>query len=312
MSTALEGDSTTLGSTFMKDFCGTELPKLLAGAGVHEAGAAMVARDITDRARAVAALPADYFDVLVTPFMEEVTEHRPLSAPAWLRAAVVVVVRNSALEDFHALGGSLGGRDIAKITEAATGPLRELLETPPQAVANNPLAGLDRRYPRAWACMKALSDLMDSDQSEATYESPSAGVPPLPGPDERVQAKESRSIKGANGSKTVVASAVDPRFDQALIGMMTQIQARMAEVVPLSALSRLSRNSEKQFRVLDFLLAHKATVLTTNYLLGPDRVAVRRRPLVKPDSYNPSLGWRKERGLARAHRDLAREMRKLF
>ncbi|MCC3774731.1 hypothetical protein [Streptomyces sp. UNOB3_S3] len=66
----------------MRDFCGTELPGLLTGAGVHEAGAAMVARDVADRARAIAALPTDYFDALVTPFVEEVTEHRPLSAPA--------------------------------------------------------------------------------------------------------------------------------------------------------------------------------------------------------------------------------------
>lgn len=53
---------------------------------------------------------------------------------------------------------------------------------------------------------------------------------------------------------------------------------------PVSELSRLSRNSAKQPRVLEFLLAHRALVLTTNYLLSVDTVGVCARPLLKSDS----------------------------
>ncbi|MDX3639164.1 hypothetical protein [Streptomyces sp. MB09-02B] len=64
--------------------------------------------------------------------------------------------------------------------------------------------------------------------------------------------------------------------------MMQQVKDGNAEVAPLSALSRLSHNSDKQLHVLDFLLAHGVTVLTTNCLLSPDMVAVCIRPLVNP------------------------------
>ncbi|MFD0501734.1 hypothetical protein ACFQ0G_00130 [Streptomyces chiangmaiensis] len=90
---------------FVRQFCHGALPDLLTGAGLSDDDARGVAVDVIRRARMLAALPANDFDVLVTPFIEEVSQHRPLSAPAWLRASVVVAVRNSRLEDFHALGG---------------------------------------------------------------------------------------------------------------------------------------------------------------------------------------------------------------
>lgn len=82
-------------SAFVREFCHGPLPELLTGRGVSSDDARAVAVDVIRRARMVAELPVDYFDVLVTPFLEEVSQHRPLSAPAWLRVAVVVAVRNS-------------------------------------------------------------------------------------------------------------------------------------------------------------------------------------------------------------------------
>jgi hypothetical protein len=311
MTTVIESDSSIHDSVFIRDFCRTTLPELLTGAGVSATDAQTVAVDVIHRARMLAALPVAYFDVLITPFLEEVSQHRPLSAPAWLRAAVVVAVRNSRVEDFHALDGPLGAADIAAITEAATAPLVELLEEPGQPVKNNVLAGLDTVYPRAWACLTALSDLMESDNGgERAYEMPPAPRPQLPGPDETIHARESTTVKPVAGVQSVIASAIDPRFDQALLAMMRQVLDGTAEVVPLSALSRLSRNSVKQLRVLEFLLAHQATVLTTNYLLAPGTVGVRTRPLVKPDSYNLRRSWKQLRGLGPAHTRWAKALRK--
>lgn len=84
----------------------------------------------------------------------------------------------------------------------------------------------------------------------------------------------------------------------------------MPHVVPLSALSRLSRNSDKQLRVLEFLLAHGTTVLTTNYLLSPDMVGVRTRPLVKPDSYDLQRTMKQLRGLGPTHAAWIKALRK--
>ncbi|MEV5989363.1 recombinase family protein [Streptomyces sp. NPDC052051] len=298
-------------SVFVREFCRSTLPELLTGAGLSDGDAHSVTVDVMRRARMLTALPVDYFDVLVTPFIEEVSQHLPLSAPAWLRAAVVVAVRNSRLEDFHALGGPLRAADIMAITQAATEPLALLLEEPGTPVSNNTLAGLGARYPRAWACLTALSDLMASDEdAERAYSAPQAPVPSLPGSHEKTHAEQATSIKALPAGQGVVASAIDPRFDQALLAMMQQVKDGNAEVVPLSALSRLSRNSDKQLRVLDFLLAHGATVLTTNYLLSPDMVAVRIRPLVKPDSYNLRRSMKQLRGLGPTHTALIKALRK--
>jgi hypothetical protein len=308
--TAPSGSSTDEGA-FAHDFCRLQLPKLLTSAGVSASDAQGITTDVLRRARMLAALPVAYFDVLITPFIEEVSQHRPVSAPAWLRAAVVVAVRNSRLEDFHALNGLLRAADIAAITEAATPPLAVLLEESGPPVHDNALAGFDTAFPRAWACLTALSDLMESDNGgEASYSVPTAPLPQLPGPDERIQAEHSTSIKAVRGVRPVVASGVDPRFDQDLLRMMEQVREGAAEVVPLSALSRLSRNSAKQLRVLEFLLAHQVTVVTTNYLLAPGTVGVRARPLVKPDSYDLRRSWKSWRGLGPTHTRWVKALRK--
>jgi hypothetical protein len=76
-------------------------------------------------------------------------------------------------------------------------------------------------------------------------------------------------------------------------------------VLCTSALSRYSCNSEKLHRILEFLLAHRATILTTNYLIRPTDVWVRRGALVKPDSSRPFAGALDTRGLAGPHRKVA-------
>ncbi|MEV0498080.1 hypothetical protein AB0I84_10815 [Streptomyces spectabilis] len=298
-------------SVFVREFCHTTLRKLLTGAGVSADDAQVVAAEVARRAQMLAALPAGYFDVLVTPFLEEVSEHRPRSAPAWLRAAVAVVVRNSHLENFHALGGPLDDAHIAAITEAAAGPLAELLQEPSEPVKNNVFAGFNMMYPRAWACLTALSDLMASDtDTQRAYTMPEGPRPQLPGMEETVHAREASGLRPMVKGQAVVASGIDPRFDQALMMLMRQAKEGAAELVPLSALSRLSRNSSKQLRVLEFLLAHRTTVLTTNYLLAPALVGARTRPLVKPDSYDLRRSMKNLRGLGPAHTRWVKALRR--
>ncbi|MFI8281376.1 hypothetical protein ACIGBH_42365 [Streptomyces sp. NPDC085929] len=303
------GDS-TYDTEFVDSFCRTTLPDLLARAGLTDSEAHSVVVDVIRRARMLAALPAEYADVLATPFLEEVSQHRPVTAPAWLRAAVVVAVRNSRLEDFYAMGGPLRTADIAAVTEAATQPLGTLLEQPGKPVARNDLADLDTAYPRAWACLSALSNLMEAPAGgEGTYTLPQAPQPELPGAEEMFTAQAS-SVQVIGDAQAVVASGTDPRFDQALVHLLRRVKSQPGFVVPLSALSRLSRNSTKQLRVLEFLLAHQATVVTTNYLLGPGIVGVRARPMVKPDSYDLRRSMKQTRGLGPAHTKLLKALRR--
>ena len=57
--------------------------------------------------------------------------------------------------------------------------------------------------------------------------------------------------------------------------------------------------------MLEFLLAHDATILTTNYLIRPGDVWVRRGDLVKPNSRDPYAGIANTHGLSGTHRKLA-------
>ena len=72
-----------------------------------------------------------------------------------------------------------------------------------------------------------------------------------------------------------------------------------------SSLSRISRNSRKLLRVLEFLLVHRARIFTANYLLTPKEVWVRRYELVKPDSEHPMKGFYEMSGLSGSHRKTA-------
>jgi hypothetical protein len=101
-----------------------------------------------------------------------------------------------------------------------------------------------------------------------------------------------------------VFSAIDPRFDRHLVGLLRQA-ADEKVVLCTSALSRYSRNSAKLHRILEYTRAHNIPILTTNYLIRPNDVWVRRGDLIKPRSDDPYAGVAQLRGLAGAHRKIA-------
>lgn len=154
---------------------------------------------------------------------------------------------------------------------------------------------LPERYPRAWACFTALAETIGPG-GRATYRAPDAPVPNLPNPDDRVAAPTA-----ADDERISVLNAMDPRFDQRLVDML-EAAAFHGVVLWLSALSRISRNLDKLLRTMEFLLAHNATVLTTNYMIRGSDVWVRRRPFVKPISTDPDACLRDSTGLIGAHK----------
>lgn len=70
----------------------------------------------------------------------------------------------------------------------------------------------------------------------------------------------------------------------------------------LSSLSRISRDSGKLFRVLEFLLAHNTRMITTNQLLTEREVWFRKGYYVEPDSRNFGKGVDDHRGMGGAYR----------
>ncbi|MFG1652481.1 hypothetical protein ACGFIE_21385 [Micromonospora sp. NPDC049275] len=286
--------------TRMVKYCRDALPSMLTEVcDVDDDLAHRIGDDVLQRAEALAALPQREQDVLIAPFVEEVFDHKPLAAPLDLKAKVTLVVRNSLLEQAHHDGPLDDG--IIPATEYAAGPLSHLLAArrrqPIAAQDPNPFAGLAERYPRAWACLDALTDTF-ADGGRGPLRLPSAPMPSLPSGNEVVTAPPS------DDDTVTVFSAIDPRFDQGLVDLL----AKAADgnfVLCTSALSRYSRNSEKLHRILEFLLAHRATILTTNYLIRHTDVWVRRGALVKPDSSKPFAGALDTQGLAGTHRKIA-------
>jgi hypothetical protein len=283
--------------TLMVKYCRDVLPSMLIEAcDVDEDLARRIGDNVLRRAEALAAFPQREQDVLIAPFVEEVFDHKPLESPLDLKAKVTLVVRNSLLEQARHDGPLDGG--IAPVTQYAAGPLSHLLAArrrhPVDGQGPNPFAGLAERYPRAWACLDVLTDTF-ADGGRGPLRLPSAPVPSLPSGDEVVTAPP------ADDDTVTVFSAIDPRFDQGLVELLGKV-AEGDFVLCTSALSRYSRNSEKLHRILEVLLAHRATILTTNYLIRPTDVWVRRDALVKPDSSKPFAGVLDTRGLAGTHR----------
>jgi hypothetical protein len=103
----------------------------------------------------------------------------------------------------------------------------------------------------------------------------------------------------------VILDGIDPRFDQVAMHLLKEVVNGDRDLVYVSHLSRLSRNTEKLLRTLEIILAAGVPVLTTNMLLRPNDVWVREpEAFVAPVSTDPLVGLRELRGLAGSHRKL--------
>ncbi len=275
-------------------FCTDLVPTLLSEWGAVDV-AEKVGADLQARAESFARSGADARDVLRAPFIEETYDHEPFEAPLSLCTAVCVVVRCSLLEETHAHGPvSSGG--IKSLTMAAAAPLNRWLNEnyvsekgPPAGV----FEGLDVRWPRAWTVLEALA--RTNDQGWMPYRLPEVPRPPLPDAHEVVRAADA-----SNGG--VVLSGIERAFDQAAIGMLGQASPDFVAVI--SSLSRLSRDLDKMMRMMEVLLARGSSILTTNLLIRPGEIHVRRGALVAPDSGEPMAALRDRDRLTGLHREV--------
>ena len=291
----------------MARFCREILPEMLIEAcGVAAPDAGVVADDILSRAEAAARLERAACEILAAPFYEESFSYEPRDASEWMKAITTLVIRNSKLEELHA-NGPVNAGGITAVTTYGLGPLSHLIaarrRSPiPDDAADDPFVGLADAYPRAWACLDALRTALIDGGGRVGYRLPEAPPPQLPDAAEVTEAKPAEHLAVPSPAFIgVVFSGIDPRFDQGTLGWLRAAQDEEF-LLGLSSLSRISRNSRKLMRVLEFLLAHQARILTTNYLLTSKEAWVRRHELVKPDSEHPLKGWRDQSGLSGSHR----------
>jgi hypothetical protein len=279
---------------------------LIEACGVPAPDASLVAKDVQVRAEAAARLDRDSCEILAAPFFEESFGHEPGDASPWMKAITTLVIRNSRLEEVHA-NGPLGAGGITGVTTYGTGPLSHLIAARlrhpvPAEVPDDPFAGLADTYPRAWACLGALRTALISGGGRVGYRTPQAPVPDLPATAEMLTAQTADHLDSPSDAFTaVIFSGIDPRFDQNAMRWLNTAEDEEL-LLGLSGLSRISRNSGKLLRVMEFLLARQARILTANYLLTCKEVCVRRHELVKPDSRHPLAGFSNMNGLNGSHR----------
>ena len=283
-------------------FCRETVPEMLTKWEVSEELARRVGEDILARAGSFAALGQETQDVLIAPFVEEVAYYEPQSAPLPLRGTVAVVVRSSLLEEAHA-NGPVNAGGIKGITSVAAAPLSHFLadrRRNPDPVRNNLFAGLPTAYPRAWACLTAVTHAF-AKGGRWPYQAPGAPVPELP-------VAEAGEVPGTEDGKAVILSGIDPRFDQRMVQLMQEGKDGGDVLWPVASLSRISRNLGKLLQAMECLLAYGMPILTSNYLLRTADVWVRRGRLAAVDRDNPVAAWQDTSGLSGAHRAIAVEI----
>lgn len=223
-----------------------------------------------------------------------------------MKAFTTLAVRNSRLEELHANDGPVKSSGIEGITTVTLPPLSHLIA----ARRQHPLSdgsysriftGLDAEYPRAWACLSALRQALRNG-GRVGYRTPIAPLPELPRASETTEAPPSEGLLSATGEPAgVVLSAIDPRFDQMAINHMKKAKGG-GLLLGLASLSRMSRDSRKLLRLLDFFLAYQTKIITTNTLFTSKEVYVRGKRLVKPDSWDDMSGLRNLQGISGTHR----------
>jgi hypothetical protein len=223
-----------------------------------------------------------------------------------MKAITTLVIRNSLLEELH-VSGPVNAGGIAAITTYGLGPLSHLIAARrrhplPAITPDDTFAGLAVSYPRAWSCLGALRTALINGGGRVGYRRPEAPLPGLPDATEVIDAQPVDNLESPSDAfPAVIFSGIDPRFDQNALQFL-QAAEKEEIILGLSSLSRISRNSHKLLRVLEFLLSRKAKVLTTNYLLTSKEVWVRRHELVNPESARPMAGLRNMTGLNGSHR----------
>jgi len=264
----------------------------------------LVAADIQQRWAALLYHWSDlpFRRTLLLTAQEEAVGYRPATAALEARAAAVLVVRNSLLEDMHArtaytpeLRGAshlsnqhmkvlmmsatrvFAGLDLDHLAQGAMTPERDPFADPPQ------------KYPLAWGTLRSLA-LMP--EAELHYPPLPAHIPMLTLPTGAPAHQRSNPL--------TMLSGLDPRLDPTLYTTLRDLAAGKADFLGTSCFKFISRNLDRLLLVLEYVLAAEKTVVTFNYYLANGYVA-RRRDLLPPPSFSGS--WTNSAGLLPRHQE---------
>lgn len=275
------------------------VPDVLGGAGVDAEQIQRTVDDLTSRARAYAAGGRLSRLALRATAAEDVVAYDPATAPLGVRAETAAVVRNSNVEHLHA-HGPLGDAELYQLTYLASAALNGWFAEHNNDADRHPPTGVFAGvvdHPRGWAALGALGTAY-SNGGRVAFRLPAGPVPPVP----PVTGTARAGTGGVN-----VRCGLDG-VDASLGELLAQTARGQDVIWATSTLSRYSRDPVMIAMLLDFALAHGRTVITTNAMIRPGEVFVRRHPLLAPDHRNYIQGLRDTRGLAGLHAKTVRNL----
>ncbi|TWH46761.1 hypothetical protein [Sporomusa sp. KB1] len=272
----------------------------------------IVAEDINNRLQAIINRWNDpYFrrTVLFTG-VEEANFYSP-QAKLDIKSIVVLGVRNSLLEDIASTNQEakkfalekpvIQDEHIIHFTGDAIRCFKDVnfekLAQNIQPGDSNPYEHLKDHYPFAWAALWALTKTIGNESR----------FPPV---------RESNTIdyiptiirpladQNTNKVEATIMSGMDPTIDNNLLRNLQAIANKHVNIFFVDSFKMLSRNPDKLFKVIDFVLRHGSSFVSFNYFINNGYVS-RRRSLLKPAHLTKEIRYKlhKSDGLTKNHRD---------
>lgn len=257
--------------------------------GLDDAQIQMVADDVRRRLASLLGRWSEqrFRETVLLLGKAEATFYEPEDVDLLVRSLVVVAVRNSRLEDLSStpeaarhLGLShavLPDADLPMLTREAARYFAEVdlaaasarVGIPPPA--DDVFGKLPTRFPVAW---RALAELAALPCGDATY-APLPARPPALRLGRPVEARLS-TMAGAH-----IVSGMERGIEPELQRLLRLVKTGLFPGLFADSFKMITRDPEKLFAVIEFVLGHGRAVVTHNYYLRNGYVA-RRTPLLRP------------------------------
>ena len=236
---------------------------VLAHHGVPGDLRALVAADVTLRAGWLLGEHDTTRSVLLAPWLERAAFHLPAHTGVTARAEATAVVRNSVVEDLHAVGVLADGVIVELTASAAV-----LFDRAPRPWdrAEHPLTvTLRDRFPASWSALAALGAAWATGVHRLDYHVDDALPPaPLLAPD-TFHAPAATGPVPADG-RSGRSLRLAPQMYHSLCAVLAGPGGRLT----VGSLTQLGRGYLRLFGLLEAVLTRSGSLVTVNYLLGPD------------------------------------------
>jgi len=219
-----------------------------------------------------------------------------------VKSFVVVTIRNSMFETLASVGYKTLGlermisdSEVKEVTSKAVDyfsqtSLNELSLKLDYSDTNNLYLRIKEKYPVAWNAMEII----------ANAEKCNIHFPKVKGVPEAEMLEEISAIEAEGGIESEEGAIVhldgySAELDRSLLGAMKNALTRNEYIFIVSCFKMISRNIEKLFRILDFVLCCNRMCVTANYLIANGHVE-RRNPIL-PASHGETDAYQKLKNL---------------